>query len=1060
MNCKKFLNKAKNLLFPIFGMSLLLFAFQFIHANTELKPDLTIGSVTPSDTSFYVELCGKNVNVNGGVEFTVTINGVSKTLTQTSSVVAGQCLGAYTWGYSYYGVKAGETYQLTAIIDPNDKIDEEDGTNVNEANNEYTLNVTIPGEKEEEKQADLIISDVSLNSSGYITFTMKNQGEGEVVSGTNGLTTYYIDGISTGAYRWSNLSTKDFFKVNGSTIITTGKTLTAGLHTVKVTIDSDYLVTESNESNNSKEASLGQAVVEEGKPDLTIKNIYLNSKNRVSFTAANIGNADINKSNDVAIRYYVDSTLIGSYRVQYLSDTNFLIAGKETSIETNYTLLEGEHTVKVCVDAEYIINNESNENNNCDEKILGEAVVEEDKPDLIISDVSLNSSGYLTFTMKNQGNAEVVSGTNGLTTYYIDGVSPGSYRWSNLSTKDFFEVNGSTIVTTGKTLTAGLHTVKVTIDSDYLVTESNEANNSKEVSLGQAVVEAGKPDLIISDVSLNSSGYITFTMKNQGNAEVTSGTNGLTTYYIDGALVGSYRWSDLVTKDFFKVNSSTIVTTKKTLTAGLHTVKVTIDDDYLVAESNESNNSKEASLGQAVAEPDLIISDISLNSSGSITFTMKNQGNAEVASGTNGLTTYYIDGVSPGSYGWSDLSTKEFFKVNGSTTVTTGKTLTTGAHTVKTCIDSSKVVTESDENNNCEEETFNIGNVDLSVDSIYLKHGSIVYTTLSNIGSIDMNSSETGKIAVYLNGSPWQNYSFSNLSDKNFFKAGQSTTINLGRLNETGEYAVQVCLTLDNSNIDKSSTNNCKLTSLTSIGSGTITDVDTGIDDNNDENNFDDLEPIEQLPNDDYDDSALNPPDAGYEDEVKTYYQAEENPFSDTNVNTLEGVAAAELYRRAVIGGYSNGEFKGSKDVNRAEAAKFLLLAKEIPVYKVDSSVFWDVIPTQWYGEFVEMAAALGIIEGYTDGSFKPANGVNTAEFLKMLTETFDLETNLPYLYVDVPATSWYAKYAGAAEKYDLFPERTTNLYPSKTLTRNEVAVAIYQYLLNREIESSTEGMM
>src|SRR3989339_849827 len=536
MNCKKFLNKAKNLLFPIFGMSLLLFAFQFIHANTELKPDLTIGSVTPSDTSFYVELCGKNVNVNGGVEFTVTINGVSKTLTQTSSVVAGQCLGAYTWGYSYYGVKAGETYQLTAIIDPNDKIDEEDGTNVNEANNEYTLNVTIPGEKEEEKQADLIISDVSLNSSGYITFTMKNQGEGEVVSGTNGLTTYYIDGISTGAYRWSNLSTKDFFKVNGSTIVTTGKTLTAGLHTVKVTIDSDYLVTESNEANNSKEVSLGQAVVEAGKPDL------------------------------------------------------------------------------------------------------------------IISDVSLNSSGYITFTMKNQGNAEVASGTNGLTTYYIDGVSPGSYGWSDLSTKEFFKVNGSTTVTTGKTLTTGAHTVKVTIDDDYLVAESNESNNSKEASLGQAVAE---PDLIISDISLNSSGSITFTMKNQGNAEVASGTNGLTTYYIDGVSPGSYRWSNLSTKDFFKVNGSTTVTTGKTLTTGAHTVKVTIDSDYLVTESNESNNSKEASLGQAVVEegkPDLTIKNIYLNSKNRVSFTAANIGNADINKSNDVAIRYYVDSTLIGSY--------------------------------------------------------------------------------------------------------------------------------------------------------------------------------------------------------------------------------------------------------------------------------------------------------------------------------------------------------------------------------------------------------------------------
>jgi len=128
-----------------------------------------------------------------------------------------------------------------------------------------------------------------------------------------------------------------------------------------------------------------------------------------------------------------------------------------------------------------------------------------------------------------------------------------------------------------------------------------------------------------------------------------------------------------------------------------------------------------------------------------------------------------------------------------------------------------------------------------------------------------------------------------------------------------------------------------------------------------------------------------------------------------------------------------------------------LLLARGISVQDLlNQGRFWDVLEGQWYVKYVMTAAQKGIINGYPDGSFKPANTVNTAEFLKMLTLTFGLQENLSYSYTDVPSSAWFAKYAGTAEKYGLFPNRSEKLYPAQELTREEVAVAIYQYLSNR----------
>jgi hypothetical protein len=195
-------------------------------------------------------------------------------------------------------------------------------------------------------------------------------------------------------------------------------------------------------------------------------------------------------------------------------------------------------------------------------------------------------------------------------------------------------------------------------------------------------------------------------------------------------------------------------------------------------------------------------------------------------------------------------------------------------------------------------------------------------------------------------------------------------------------------------------------------------------------------------------------PPAGYEDEVLTNIEVYKNPFPDTDMNDVSGKAAAELYRRAIIGGFPDGQFKGDRPVNRAEAAKFLLLASSYQVGEASNSLFPDVMNGQWYTKFVIAAAKLNIISGYPDGMFRPANQVNTAEFLKMMSLTFGLQKGLPYSYPDVSATDWFAPYAGFAQQYHLFPSRSAPgvdyLYPERALTREEVAVAIYQYLSQR----------
>lgn len=180
-------------------------------------------------------------------------------------------------------------------------------------------------------------------------------------------------------------------------------------------------------------------------------------------------------------------------------------------------------------------------------------------------------------------------------------------------------------------------------------------------------------------------------------------------------------------------------------------------------------------------------------------------------------------------------------------------------------------------------------------------------------------------------------------------------------------------------------------------------------------------------------------PSAGYEEEIIS------NPFDDVDPQTPEGSAAITLYREGIIGGFPDGEFKGWRLVNRAEASKFLLNGLGVNIGDLrNERRFVDVTEGEWYVRFVMRAANLGIIFG-DDGksTFRPADGVNTAEFLAMLSRTFNLETNLSHGYTDISSSDWFNAYAGIAWQHNLFPKRGTLLQSSRQLTRNEVALAI-----------------
>ncbi len=117
--------------------------------------------------------------------------------------------------------------------------------------------------------------------------------------------------------------------------------------------------------------------------------------------------------------------------------------------------------------------------------------------------------------------------------------------------------------------------------------------------------------------------------------------------------------------------------------------------------------------------------------------------------------------------------------------------------------------------------------------------------------------------------------------------------------------------------------------------------------------------------------------------------------FTDVSSSNPHNEAIDYLQGKGVIQGYSDGSYHPDSPINRAEFLKILLEAKSPGTAPAQnqSRCFPDVTD-DWYAPYVCYAKSNGIIGGYPDGNFKPSNNINLAEALKMVLETYEVEVN------------------------------------------------------------------
>lgn len=124
-------------------------------------------------------------------------------------------------------------------------------------------------------------------------------------------------------------------------------------------------------------------------------------------------------------------------------------------------------------------------------------------------------------------------------------------------------------------------------------------------------------------------------------------------------------------------------------------------------------------------------------------------------------------------------------------------------------------------------------------------------------------------------------------------------------------------------------------------------------------------------------------------DEAREQYTTTTGNFTDVKAGMWCNRAIATLTNMGIIKGYTDGSFQPNKSITRAELATIIARFAKLDV---NTKTFSD-INGHWAQKNIELAAGNGWINGYEDGTFRPNNNITRAETFAMINRVLDRQT-------------------------------------------------------------------
>ncbi|MFA7232248.1 MAG: CARDB domain-containing protein, partial [Victivallaceae bacterium] len=332
---------------------------------------------------------------------------------------------------------------------------------------------------------------------------------------------------------------------------------------------------------------------------------------------------------------------------------------------------------------------------------------------------AVNQPLNLTFKIANTGNfiADAGVSSDQKTSVYLDGNRIGDLNYDEIAPGASITMH---FTIPPDKITGPNHTVRVTADTDNVINEHCETNNSLEKNI---VFKVNPADVSIKDIWTWPANpvagqplYVFFSVKNLSE---NSAAASVAEVSIDSSFAGLLQCDNIAGGEthvkMLQINGKYII-------SGRHKIKVTADAGNSVMESNEKNNVREENINIADGSPDLAAKDMftlpekpAAGQTLFVFFRIDNIGS--LPAGTTSANIY-LDGQAIGKIKCAatpiGASQNQMFAIDG-------KFITSGRHQIKITADTGNLIAERDEMNNTMAKEFNVPAVkpDLSVQNIW-----------------------------------------------------------------------------------------------------------------------------------------------------------------------------------------------------------------------------------------------------------------------------------------------------------------------------------------------------
>ncbi len=156
-----------------------------------------------------------------------------------------------------------------------------------------------------------------------------------------------------------------------------------------------------------------------------------------------------------------------------------------------------------------------------------------------------------------------------------------------------------------------------------------------------------------------------------------------------------------------------------------------------------------------------------------------------------------------------------------------------------------------------------------------------------------------------------------------------------------------------------------------------------------------------------------------------------------------------ELADHGIISGFPNGAFRPEGAITRAEFAKIIDLAFDLPASTTTGSSFSDIDYTYWAFKYIEAAKSSGVITGLPNKTFQADRRITRAEIAKMVISAGKFKINKSGTAFIDTADNWAHDYIMTARNLGIIGGYANNTFdPSRSATRAEAAKIIANSLI------------